>query len=111
MEATVNVVVNPIDLGMPAAPLVLRNVADWLLDPLSPDELAVTAGEGSRTTCRDAPVGPTPLTPTLHAAAAEAPAARLASNAARTGDRCMAGAERPTTASGEGRLAGEDGIA
>ena len=110
VEAVLNVVVNPVNPAIPAAMPVLRNDTAWLLDPLPSDELAVTAGEGSRTTCRDAPVGPTPLTPTLHAAAAEAPAARLASTAARTGDRCMAGAERPTTASGEGRLAGEDGI-
>ena len=77
---------------------------------VSPVE-AITAVEGNRTAGSDAPGGPTPLTPTLHAAAAEAPAARLASTAARTGDRWMAGAKRPTTASGAGRLVGTVGTA
>jgi len=111
VEAVLNVVVNPVDPAIPAAMPVLRNDTAWLLDPLPSDELAVTPGEGNRTTGRDTPAGPTPPTPTLHAAAAEAPAARLASTAARTGERCIAGAERPTTASGEGRLVGTVGTA
>ena len=119
-----NVVVSPIDLALPAAPLVLRNEAAWLPDPLPLDpkrldavpldafpldELAITAWEGNWTTGRDAPEGPTP--PTLQAAAAAAPAARLASIAARIGDLCIGGAERPTTASGESRFVGTVGIA
>jgi hypothetical protein len=74
------------------------------------DALAITVWEGSWTTDRDVPEGPTPLTPTLQAAAAAAPAARLASIAARTGDRCIGGAERPTTGS-ERRFAGTVGTA
>ena len=106
MDAVVNVVVNPTDPAKPAIRLVLRNEATWLLDPLPLDEGAVSAGSGIRTTGKDAPEGPTPVTPRLHAAAAEAPAARLASIAARTGERCMAGAARPTSGSGEGPLVG-----
>ena len=105
-----NAVVSPTDPTIPAtAPLLLRTEAAWLLDQLPLDELATAAGEGNRTGDWDAPAGSTPLTPTLHAAAAAAPAARLASSAARTGDRCIAGAERPTTTSGESRLVGTVG--
>jgi hypothetical protein len=109
-EAVLNVV-NPVDPPIPAATVVLRNDTAWLLDPLTTDELTVTPTEGKRTTGRDTPAGATPPTPTLHAAAADAPAARLASIAARTGERCIAGAERPTTASGAGRLVGTAGTA
>lgn len=111
VDGVVNVVVNPSDPAKPAIRLVLRNEAAWLLEPLPLDEEAVSAGSGSRTTGKDAPEGPTPVTPRLHAAAAEAPAARLASIAARTGERCMAGAARPTSASGVGTLAGPGDMA
>jgi hypothetical protein len=37
MEADGNVVVSPIDLALPAAPLVLRNEAAWLPHPLPLD--------------------------------------------------------------------------
>src|SRR6185436_7225003 len=55
-------------------------------------EMAVEAVSGARTTGRGAPGAPTPLTPRLHAAAAEAPAAKLASIIARTGEWCIGGA-------------------
>lgn len=111
-----NVVVSPADPVIAATPLLVtgRETA-WPPDPLAGSlplsELAVAAAEDNPATGRDAPEGPTPLTPTLHAAAAEAPATKLASSAARTGDRCMAGAERFTTASGEGRLVESAGTA
>jgi hypothetical protein len=104
VDAVLNVVVSPVDPAKPAAKVVPRDDAAWLLDPLpaaepASAELDVTTTDGNVTTGKDAATGPTPPTPILHAAAAEAPAARLAKAAARTGDRCMAGAERPTTAS------------
>lgn len=102
-----NVVENWIAAGIRAPPRLLPRYEDaWSLDPLVGalrlDELAAAAGESNRATGKGAPAGPTPLTPTLHAAAAEAPAARLASSAARTGDRCRAGADLPTRVSGDG---------
>jgi len=97
-------VVSSLGAVIPAtARLVLGDEAAWLLDPLRLDDVSTEARDGMWTNVCDAE-GPTPLTPTLQAAAAEAPAARLASMAARTGDRCMAGAERPTTVRGRGRL-------
>jgi hypothetical protein len=68
--------------------------------------LVVAISAGSGTTVKDAPEGPTPLIPRLQAAAAEAPAAKLAIITARTGEWCIAGAARRTTGSGEGPLAG-----
>ncbi len=77
----------------------------------SPNRRTVAERAGARTNEWDAADGPTPLTPTLHAAAADAPAARLANTAARIGDRCMGGAERGTTTSREGSLPGAAGTA
>lgn len=100
-----NVVASPVTPVSPPTPLpVPSREAAWRSDPL--EESAFAAAEGNRATGKDAPEGSTPLTPTLHAAAAEAPAAKLANSAARTGERCIAGAARFTTASGEGRSVG-----
>src|SRR4051812_22695081 len=67
-----------------------------------PGPRATVAAAGSRTAGELGAVGaapgpPTPATPRLIAAAADAPAARPASTAARTGDRCRAGAAGSTT--------------
>lgn|GEM_PF-5777145 len=95
--------VSPSDSATPTLPpLGATKVAAWLLDPLPPDGLAVATADGNPEPVWAGVEGPTPLTPTLHAAAAEAPAAKLANRAARTGDRCMAGADRPTTGRGDG---------
>ncbi len=104
------VVVSPAAPVSPATPLPVPSMeAAWRPDPV--DESAAAAAGGNRATGKDAPEGPTALTPTLHAAAAEAPATKLANSAARTGERCIAGAARFTTASGEGRRVGTVGTA
>ena len=91
--------------------MVLRNAAVWLLDASPIVEPAVAAETGTRTTGKDPPGRPMPFTLKLHAAAAEAPATRPANIAARMGERYMAGAERPMTASGEDPLVETTGTA
>ena len=100
-----NVAVSPVAAATPATWLALRNVAARLLDASPIVEPAVAAEAGIRTAGEDPPERPMPFTLRLHAAAAEAPVTRPASIAARMGDRYMAGAERPMTASGAGPLA------
>ena len=102
MAEAANVVASPIAPATPATWLALRNETAWLLDTSPTAEPAVAAAAGKRTTCEDPPEGPSPFTPRLQAAAAEAPATRPASTAARMGDRYIAGAEVFMTASDEG---------
>jgi hypothetical protein len=91
--------------------LVLRNEVAWLLHAAVVVRPVVVADEGARATGKVAPGAPRPFRLRLQAAAAEAPATRPASMAARTGDLYIAGAQRPMTSSGAGPIAGTWGDA